>query len=204
MDSTASAMVSIFGLLTSVVPMMLIGLLVLAVAIWSLYNGLIEKKNNVTRVYGSMDALLTKRFDLIPNLVATVKAYALHESQTLEQVTAMRSKIAQPNLPEATKANLQQELGQAMGQLMVQVEAYPELKANDNFVQLQRTLTEIEEQLSAARRAYNTAVTDYNNALEMVPTNVIAGFMNLKPATLYQATETQRTVVPQVAQLFAS
>jgi LemA protein len=172
-------------------------------ALWAihLYNTLIGLKNQVARVFGSINALLTQRHDLIPNLVATVQAYANHEASVLTQVTELRSQLGQPGLNDGDKLALANQMGQALQQLLASVEAYPELKANQNFLHLQETLTEIEAQLSAARRAYNGAVTDYNNALEMFPSSLMAGWMCLEAKPLYQAPE-EHQPVPQVAALF--
>ena len=145
-----------------------------------LYNTLISKKNQVDNIFAGLDAVLKKRYDLIPNLVATLKEYMLHEAGTLEKITSLRSKALQPSLNAQEKMALDKELSSTLGSLMVTVENYPILKANENFLHLQHTLHEVEEQISAARRAYNQSVTDYNNALEMFPTNVLAGFMHLE------------------------
>ncbi|MCD8544921.1 LemA family protein [Sulfurospirillum cavolei] len=145
-----------------------------------LYNTLISKKNQVDNIFAGLDAVLKKRYDLIPNLVATLKEYMLHEAGTLEKITSLRSQALQPSLNAQEKMALDKELSSTLGSLMVTVENYPILKANENFLHLQHTLHEVEEQISAARRAYNQSVTDYNNALEMFPTNVLAGFMHLE------------------------
>lgn len=170
----------------------LIGLGVLLFAIVFMYNSLISKKNQVDNIYAGLDAVLKKRYDLIPNLVATVKEYMTHERITLEKMTELRTQVMQKGLSNEEKIALEKQLSSMLGSLMVAVENYPNLKANENFLHLQHTLNEIEEQLSAARRAYNQSVTDYNNALEMFPTNMMAGFMRLEKRVVFTLQESER------------
>lgn len=184
---------------------MLIGLIVLAilaVVIFSMYNSLVGKKNAVEQAFGSIDVMCRKRYDLIPNLVASVKQYAAHEAGTLEKVTALRNQASAGNLSPDETVQLNNQLTHALGRLMISVEAYPQLKANENFIQLQRALNETEEQLSASRRAFNAAVTDFNNAVEMFPTNVMAGMMNYKRRQIFEAAEQERQNV-NVGELFS-
>lgn len=183
---------------------MIIGLIVLVVAavvFFSMYNSLVGKKNAVENAFGSIDVMCKKRYDLIPNLVASVKQYAAHEAGTLEKVTALRNQASARNLSPDETVQLNNQLTHALGKLMVTVEAYPELKANENFLQLQRALNETEEQLSASRRAFNAAVTDFNNAVEMFPTNIIAGMMHYTRRQLFEAAEQERKNV-DVGKLF--
>jgi LemA protein len=114
-----------------------------------------------------------------------------YEKELLEKVTDLRSKALNVR-NEAQKLRLNQEISSALGSIMVAVENYPQLKANENMLHLQHTLAEVEEQISAARRAYNQAVTDYNNALEMIPTNFIANIMDYKPKEIFSIDESQR------------
>ncbi len=182
--------------------LVLIGVLVLAaIIVMVLYNSLIGKKNQVENAFGGMDAMLKKRYDLIPNLVSTVQQYATHERELLEKVTSLRTQAIQGNLSNDDKVELDNQISGALGQIMVAVESYPDLKANENFLQLQASLNEIEEQISASRRAYNAAVTDYNNGVEMFPTNIMAGMMNLKRKKVFEITETERQNV-NVGELF--
>jgi len=170
-----------------------IGLVVfIAIVVMVLYNGLISKKNQVEYAFGGMDVMLKKRYDLIPNLVSTVQQYASHERELLEKVTALRTQALQNNLSHDQKVDLDNQISGALGQIMVAVEAYPDLKANENFLQLQASLNEVEEQISAARRAYNAAVTDYNNGIEMFPSNLMAGMMHLKRKAVFEITEVER------------
>lgn len=157
-----------------------------------LYNSLIGKKNQVENIFAGVDAVLKKRFDLIPNLVASVSQYMEHEKGTLEKVTEYRSQAMKPGISNDQKIALDAKLTSALGAINIAMEAYPDLKANENVMHLQRSLNEIEEQISAARRAYNQAVTDLNNAIEMFPTNIVAGWMNLQRRAVFEITVTER------------
>jgi len=179
----------------------ILALLVLAVII--MYNSLISKKNQVDNIFASVDTQLKKRYDLIPNLVATVSKYMEHEKTLLTEVTRLRSEANNPNLSDTHKINLDKKVSSALGSIMVAVENYPDLKANENVMQLQGTLHELEEQISAARRAYNQAVTDYNNAIEMFPTNFIAKAMNYRAKQVFEISHNERQNV-NVKELFNS
>jgi LemA protein len=182
----------------------LVGILVVVLlALFTMYNSLVGKKNAVENAFAGIDAILKKRYDLIPNLVATVKQYMQHEAGVLTEVTELRSKATSGKLDQDDQVEVDNRIGRALRGIMVQVEAYPELKANENFQQLQRTLNEIEEQLSASRRAFNAAVTDYNNAIEMFPTNMMAGMMGYKRRRLFEIPEAEREN-PNVGNLFGS
>jgi len=184
---------------------MLITLIILgaaALVLVLLYNSLVGKKNAVENAFASIDVYLKKRYDLVPNLVAAVKEYMKHEAGTLERITALRARAADPALSTDDKVALNNELGAALGGIRVAVEAYPQLKANENFMQLQRSLNEIEDQLAASRRAFNAAVTDFNNAVEMFPTNLLAGPMGYRRRPLFETPETERANV-NVGGLFA-
>ncbi|MHC4665361.1 MAG: LemA family protein [Planctomycetota bacterium] len=160
-----------------------------------IYNSLIGKKNQVLNVFGTIDALLKKRYDLIPNLVATVKGYMQHERSLLEEVTKIRAEALSERISDNDAVELDDKLTRALSRVLLAVENYPDLKASDNFMHLQRTLTELEEQISAARRAYNAAVTDYNNAVEMFPTNIIASMMNYRRRRFFEISEKERQSV---------
>ena len=160
-----------------------------------IYNSLVARKNQVLNVFGTIDALLKKRYDLIPNLIATVKGYMQHERTLLAEVTEMRAKAISDRTSDDEKVELDNKVTKALSRIMLVVENYPDLKASDNFMHLQRTLTELEEQISAARRAYNAAVTDYNNAVEMFPASVVASMMNYKRRKFFEISEKERQVV---------
>ena len=170
-------------------------LIVIAVVVLLLvlmYNSLVGKKNEVENVFASIDTLLKKRYDLIPNLVSTVKEYMTYEKELLEKVTSLRTKAMSPGISDDEKVKLDKEITGMLGSIMVAVENYPELKANENILHLQHTLAEIEAQISAARRAYNQAVTDYNNALEMIPTNIMANMMGYRRKEVFSIDEDER------------
>ncbi len=163
----------------------------------AIYNSLIGKKNMVENAYSSIDVMLKKRFDLIPNLVATVKGYMTHENETLTKITEMRARAISGSLTSDQAV----ELDNMLGRIMVSVEKYPDLKANTNFLQLQGSLNEIEEQLSASRRAFNAAVMDYNNAIEMFPSNLVAKMINYQTKQMFEIASTERNN-PNVRELF--
>jgi LemA protein len=157
-----------------------------------LYNSLIGKRNQVRNIFATTDALLKKRFDLIPNLVATVKGYADHERRLLEDITKARAGRGWDQISDNEKVEMDNAFTKAVGGVMLAVENYPDLKAGENFLHLQRTLNELEEQISAARRAYNASVTDYNNAVEMFPTNIIASMAGFQRKNFFEIPDTER------------
>jgi len=157
-----------------------------------LYNGLVAKRNQVRNIFATTDALLKKRFDLIPNLVATVKGYAEHERTLLQDITKARADRGWDKISDDEKVDMDNVFTKAVGGVMLAVENYPDLKANENFMHLQRTLNELEEQISAARRAYNASVTDYNNAVEMFPSSIIATIADFKRKRFFEIPDTER------------
>jgi LemA protein len=157
-----------------------------------MYNGLIRRRNEVDNAFGGMDVQLKKRYDLIPNLVATVKQYAAHEKELLTQVTEMRAKATGGKLSADEQVALDNQISAGMKSIMVAVENYPELKASDNFINLQRTLNEVESQISAARRTYNAVITDYNNGIQTFPQSIIAGMMKMTRKEVFVIPETER------------
>jgi LemA protein len=174
---------------------LLIVLVLVLAAVLVMYNSLIGKRNQVDQAASSVDVMLKKRFDLIPNLVAAVDRYMAHERGLLTELTELRTRAVQGDLSTSQRVELDNEIRSALGRLMVSVEAYPDLKASQNFIQLQGSLNEAEEQISAARRAYNAAVTSFNNAIQMAPSNILAGMMSLTPRPLFTATEVERQSV---------
>lgn len=169
-------------------------LIVLLIGLFAilLYNGLIRKKNEVDNAFGGIDVQLKKRYDVIPNLVATVQQYATHEKELLQKVTELRTQALSGNLSNNEKVVLDNEMSGALRNLMVSVENYPNLKANENFLNLQRNLNEVESQISAARRAYNAAVTNFNNGIETFPGNLMAGMMGLSRKVVFEIPDTER------------
>lgn len=177
-------------------------LIILALILGFMYNSLVAKKNQVENIFTSVDTVLKKRYDLIPNLVASVSKYMEHEKSLLEEVTRLRSEATKPDLSDAHKIALDAKISSALGSIMVAVENYPELKANENVMHLQHTLHEVEEQISAARRAYNQSVTDYNNAIEMLPTNFMASLMNYRRKQVFETVDNERKNI-DVKELFS-
>ncbi len=175
---------------------------VLGLALLGIYNGLVGKRNRIQEAFSTIDVMLKKRYDLIPNMVATVKQYMTHEAETLTRIAGLRTRAMDPNAPMDDRIRADNEMMKGLRGLMVQVEAYPDLKANENFMHLQRTLNEVEEQLSAARRAFNAAVLEMNNAVEMFPSNIVAGMFNFKRHEMFEIPEAER-VAPNVKSLFA-
>ena len=158
----------------------------------AIYNSFIKKKNQVDSAFSSIDVMLKKRYDLIPNLIETVKAYMKHEKELLTKVTELRSKAINPNISADEKVAIDNEVRQTLSGIMVAVEQYPDLKSSENFMQLQGAFNEVEEQISAARRFYNSAVLEYNNAVEMFPSSIIAKMMNFKKRNFFEIQETER------------
>ena len=177
-----------------------IGFLVVVIAVIafviSTYNNLVTLRNKTKNSWAQVDAQLQRRFDLIPNLVETVKGFAAHEKQLLENVTASRGGYlnAQTN---QEKLAMNEQLTSHLRSLYVVTENYPQLKADVNFLKLQNTLAEIEEDITYARQFYNDAVTIYNNKLMVFPNNMIAGMFNFKEETLFNAVQ-EANVAPKV------
>lgn len=173
----------------------LIVVAIVAVVFVGIYNSLIRKKNQVSNIFATVDAILKKRYDLIPNLVAAVQKYMEHEQHVLTEVTRLRAKALSGDTSDDEKIEIDRQISKAIRGILVAVENYPALRANENFMHLQATLTEVEEQISAARRAYNAAVTDYNNAVEMFPTNVVAKLFDFHRRRLFEIEPAERDAV---------
>jgi LemA protein len=174
---------------------LLIVVAIVAIFIIGMYNSLVRKKNQVKNIFATVDAILKKRYDLIPNLVAVVQKYMEHEQHVLTEVTRLRAKALSGDASDEEKIEIDRKISKAIRGILVAVENYPNLKANENFLHLQATLNEVEEQISAARRAYNAAVTDFNNAVEMFPTNVMAQIINYRRKRLFEIAPAEREVV---------
>lgn len=173
----------------------LTAIVVVIILIVLFYNNLIGSKNNVENAFGGMDTVLKKRYDLIPNLVETVKVYMKHEKDTLTQISELRTKTISGNFSTDEKVGLENQLAGMMRNVMVAVENYPDLKASEQFTMLQRSWNEAEEQISAARRNYNSAVTQYNNAIEKFPSNILANLFNHKRRPVFVIPEVERKSV---------
>ena len=170
---------------------------VLAGALISLYNGIVTKRNRCDNAWQQIDAQLQRRSDLIPNLVETVKGYAAHENRTLEAVIAARGGVASAKTPEEKMA-ADNVLTGALRQLFAVAEAYPDLKANANFQQLQAQLEETENKIVYARQSYNDCVLIYNNAIQMFPGNLVAGIGGFTPRNGFETEDAQARQAPKV------
>jgi LemA protein len=158
------------------------------------YNRLVGLRNRVETAWAQIDVQLKRRYDLIPNLVETVRGYASHERETLEGVVEARQQaIAAPDVEQ--RAQAENVLTGMLRQLFALSEAYPDLKANQNFAELQSQLTETEEQIAFARRYYNERVLGYDNAIEMFPSNLVAGMFNFEPSAYFEAETESREPV---------
>lgn len=166
------------------------------------YNTLTRKRNNTENAFGSIDAMLKKRFDLIPNLVATVQQYAKHEQDTFTKITELRSK-GYDSMTTEEKTEFDKTFTAATRSFFMVAENYPQLRASENFMQLQRALNETEEQLAASRRTYNACVTDYNNSVMTFPSNIIANLFSFTKKEVLSIPEEERAV-PNVKNLFQS
>ena len=165
------------------------------------YNTFLLRRNDVKKAFSSLDTELKKRFDLIPNLTAAVKKYMNHESSILIQIAKIRSQFMHPDVSREIKMQCDSQLSHLCRQLIAQVESNPNLKANENMMHLQRTLNETEEQISAMRRTYNAAVTEYNNCIQLFPNCLFAMAMGFKTEPLFEATVLERENV-DVGRLF--
>ncbi len=181
-------------------------LIVLAVGGYavSLYNGFVRSRNLIQESWRQIDVELNRRYDLIPNLVETVRAFAAHERNTLEQVVALRSQAAQlaqasGGVPSEQRAQVEEQLSGAVRQLIVSVEAYPELKSNVNFLELQRELAATEDRIAAGRRFYNANVRNYNTQVESFPSNFVAGMFKFEKATYFEVNDQAMRQAPQVS-----
>jgi LemA protein len=174
-----------------VILVVLIGILV------AIYNKLVRLRNRCENAWAQVDVQLRRRYDLIPNLVETVKGYAAHERETFEEVTKART-AAQQAQGVQEQAQAENMLTQAIGRLFAVAEQYPQLRATENFQQLQAQLAETEQKIAVARQIYNDAVLTYDNALETVPTNVVAGIFNFEPREYFEVEEPTAREAPRV------
>lgn len=168
----------------------------------SIHNGFVRRRNAIKNAGGAIEAVLKQRFDLLPNLVETVKRYAAHEAEVFSSVTALRGgKQSYDELSAQEKQQFDSGFGVGLRNFYAVAERYPELRASDNFMHLQRTLNELEEQLSAARRTYNAAVTDYNDSIQVFPASIIAGMGHFQPEKVLETPEEERQA-PNLKSLF--
>lgn len=162
-------------------------IVIIALIVWiiAIYNNLTIGRNKVKNAFAQIDTVLQRRFDLIPNLVETVKGYMAHESDVLEKVTSLRSSWTNAKTVE-DKASIDSSLSSTLKTIMALSENYPDLKANTNFMNLQDELSKTEDKLSYSRQFYNDTVTKYNTQLEVFPSNIAAGLFGFKPEALFE------------------
>lgn len=166
-----------------------VGVLVLfVIVVVGMYNGLVGSRNRVDNAWSQVDVQLKRRYDLIPNLVETVKGYASHERETFERVTQARAGAASAQGP-AEQAQAENFLTSALRQLFAVAEDYPELRASENFQNLQEELSETEDKIAVSRQIYNDTVLTYNNKVQQVPTNIVAGMFNFDAREFFEAGE---------------
>ena len=159
-----------------------------------MYNGFISRRNRVRNAFASIDVQLKKRWDLVPQLVEAVRAYATHERELFDSVTKARRAIEAVQSASRERFNGEQDLGASVARVMMLAESYPELKASDQFLNLQRNLSEVEAQIAASRRAFNAAVTAWNEGVEMFPGSIMAGIFHFETQAWFETPEDQRKV----------
>lgn len=169
----------------------IVGLSIFLITIAVIYNRLIRLRNNRENAFADIDVQLTQRHDLIPQIVDAVKGYMKHESKVLTEITVARSSaIGASSINEKIAA--ENQLTNALGGLKIAVEAYPELKASANFIQLQKEISDVENKLSSARRYFNSATKEYNNAVETFPSNIIAQSFKFEKEEMFEINENER------------
>jgi LemA protein len=177
---------------------LLIVIAVLVAVVIGIYNGLIRLRVQCDNAWSDIDVQLKRRYDLVPNLVETVKGYAGHEKGTLEGVVAARNRAMSTEGP-AAKAEAEGMLTAALRQVFALAEAYPQLRAVESFTQLQQTLNQIEDSIQNARRYYNAVVRDLNTKIAQFPSNIIAGMFNFKPREFFEISAPSERDVPKVS-----
>ena len=173
----------------NIIYIVLVVVLVVIIVILVKYNSLVKLHNKVKKSSSDIEVYLNKRFDLMPNLVETVKGYSKHEEGTLEKITALRSQYNKKDHMDIKNAN---EMNNELTKYLAVVEAYPNLKANTEYMDLQKQLREIEDQLENARRVYNHVVNEYNTTIEVVPSNIVAAMFGFKKSSLFQIEEDKK------------
>lgn len=177
---------------TTVIILIVLGLFVVALVV--VYNGLVQLRNRVSEAWSDIDVQLKRRYDLIPNLVSTVKGYAAHESGVFQKVTEARTQAMQAG-SAADKAQAENMLSQTLKSLFAVAEAYPDLKANTNFLELQRELSDTENKIQAARRFYNGNVLELNNKIDMFPSNIIASMFSFSKREFFEVADGEKEPV---------
>jgi LemA protein len=185
----------------AVVAIVIVVVIVVLLVGWVMlsHNKLVRLRNQVQSAWRQIDVELTRRHDLIPNLVETVKGYASHERETLDAVVRARAAATAPGASVAQQAQQEGELSQALGRLLAITEAYPDLKANQNFLSLQSELGQTEDRIAAGRRFYNANVRELNTKVESIPSNIIAGMFHFQRADYFEVENDQVRQAPQVS-----
>ncbi len=180
---------------------LVVGIVIVLILLFvSSYNKLVKLRNNRENAFADIDVQLKQRHDLIPQLVDTVKGYMNHESKVLTDITAARSAALNANSIN-DKIAAEQSLSGALSGLKVAVEAYPNLKANTNFIQLQDEISDIENKLAAVRRYFNSATRELNNAVQMFPSNILAGMFNFKTESMFDVGVEERAKMEQAPKI---
>lgn len=187
---------AISGVVAALLAVVGLGVIVI-LAFVVIYNGLVRLKKQVENAWSQIDVQLKRRHDLIPNLVETAKGYMTHEKETLENITKARN-LATGAKGAGEAAQAEGQLSQALSSFFVVVENYPDLKANQNFLSLQEELSSTENKISFARQFYNDCVMRYNTKTEVIPSNIIAGIANFKPAEFFEIEDEQERSAPKV------
>lgn len=168
-------------------------IILLVILIW-MFNQIVRENNLVKKAFSTVDVYLKKRYDLVPNLVEVVKEHAKHDKEVFENIANARAKALQSTSEDESVKN-DNELNKAMKSLFMVAEQYPDLKSSTSFVELQKKLSDLEDELAAARRTYNAAVTEYNTTLESFPTNIMGKIMRKKQKELFVVSDDIRNVI---------
>lgn len=181
--------------------LIIIGVIAL-IALWliGIYNNLVRLRNNRENAFANIDVQLKQRHDLVQQLVATVKGYATHEKEVLEKVTNARA-AAMGATTINEKIEAENQLSSALAGLKISIEAYPDLKANQNFLQLQQDISDIENKLAAVRRFFNSATREFNNAVQTFPSNIIAGMFGFHKEPMLEVSQEERQVLDKAPEI---
>ncbi|MBN2181569.1 MAG: LemA family protein [Sedimentisphaerales bacterium] len=181
---------------TTIIPLIIVGIIILLPFIYSIltYNTLVALRNHISDAWGNIDTELKRRYDLIPNLVATVKGYAAHEKEVFERITQLRAQCMANRGASQEQAASENELVGALKKLLAVVENYPQLKADRHFLELQRELVNTEDRIQAARRFFNGNVRDYRNKCETFPSSIIAGMFGFEKRDYFNVAPSVREV----------
>lgn len=166
-------------------------IILLLIYVFATYNNLIKLENNVKESFATMDVFLKKRWDLIPNLLETVKGYAKHEKETLKEITNLR-KNSYDDMSIDRKISSNEKLGQSIGKLIALAEDYPELKSNENYLNMSNELTKLEDDIANSRKYYNAVVRNFNNKVQLIPSNIIAKIFGFKTVKMFEVSESEK------------